>query len=154
MPSDATYTFGYNANAAAYTDVTLDGTGYVRVNVSSTCVTVDYVKSYIPGTSGSEGHVNGEIGYSYTIGSNCALSTTNTVAPSKVSIYPNPVKDTLYISNSDLSVPHHYELISMLGQTIVEFSSDSLNTSNLPSGVYFLKIDGFNTITKKIIVNH
>lgn len=156
MPSDPTYTFGFNENSAAYTDVTLDGTGYVRVNVTSTCVTVDYVKSYIPGTSGSGGHVNGEIGYSYTIGSNCSLSNSSPVpfAPTKVSLYPNPVNDTLYISTTNSSVQHHYELISMLGQTIIEFSSDVLNTSNLPSGIYFLKIDGFNNLTKKVIVNH
>ncbi len=154
MPSDATYTFGYSANATAYTDVTLDGTGHIRVNVTPNCVTVDYVKSYISGTPGSEGHTNGEIGYSYSIGNNCALNNPSQNTASKVNVYPNPANDKLYVSFADNSSQHTYELVNLLGQTIVKFDTNELNTINIPSGIYLLKIDRINSFTKKIIIKH
>lgn len=154
MPSDATYTFGYTANSDAYTDVTLDGSGHIKVNVTPDCVTVDYVKSYIPGTTGSEGHTNGEIGYSYSIGA-CALNSNQvSTTQSEVIAYPNPAKDTLTIYFTDNSTNHQYELTTIIGQSILKFESKELDTSKIPDGIYFLKIDKNNNWTKKIIINH
>jgi len=154
MPSDATYTFGYSANASAYTDVTLDGTGHVKVEVSNNCVTVSYVKSYIPGTTGATGHTNGEIGYSYTVGS-CALNNNEVANPNaKILVYPIPSNDKLYISFEDNSTNHHYQLTNILGQTIVTFNTNELNTEIIPNGIYFLQIDGIKDLTKKIIIKH
>ncbi len=48
MPSDSTYTIGMLANADAYTADTLNGSGHIRVNVTPTCVTVDFVRAYLP----------------------------------------------------------------------------------------------------------
>ncbi len=154
MPSDITYQIGYTANASAYTDVTLDGTGHIRVNVSPDCVTVDYVKAYIPGTDGSAGHNNGEIGYSYSVG-NCALNTTsNAIKALAISVYPNPADDQLNIEFSDMSANHHYTLLNIIGQTVREFSTNTLNTTAIPNGIYFLEIDGNPSQTKKIIIKH
>jgi len=140
MPSDATYTFGYSANASAYTDVTLDGTGHIKVNVTPDCVTVDYVKSYIPGTTGSTGHTNGEIGYTYSVGA-CALNTNQTVSPkSKVYVYPNPCDDKLNISFDNNTAPHKYQLTTVLGQTIALFETNEFNTTAIPDGIYFYKL--------------
>jgi hypothetical protein len=154
MPSDATYNFGYTANAIAYTDVTLDGTGHIRVNVTPSCVTVDYVKSYITGTTGSEGHVNGELGYSYSIGSDCPLQIPTVEVTSAIQVFPNPVHEMLYITVKDATVPHKFELVTLLGQTLVTFDTTVLNTSTIASGVYLLKIDGQLGATQKIIINH
>lgn len=154
MPSDATYNFGYTANASAYTDVTLDGTGHIRVNVTPSCVTVDYVKSYISGTTGSEGHVNGEVGYSYSIGSDCPLQIPTVEETTAIQVYPNPVHEMLYITVKDTTVPHKFELVTLLGQTLVTFDTTILNTSAIASGVYLLKIDGQLGATQKIIINH
>jgi hypothetical protein len=154
MPSDATYNFGYTANASAYTDVTLDGTGHIRVNVTPSCVTVDYVKSYITGTTGSEGHVNGEIGYSYSVGSDCPLQVPTLDESSAIQVYPNPVDEMLYITVKDPTIHHKFELVTLLGQTLVTFDTTSLNTSTIASGIYLLKIDGQLSATQKIIINH
>ncbi|WP_264520182.1 T9SS type A sorting domain-containing protein [Flavobacterium sp. N1994] len=154
MPSDATYTFGYTANATAYTDVTLDGTGHIKVNVTPNCVTVDYVKSYIPGTTGSTGHTNGEIGYSYTVGT-CNLNTDGVGDPkAKVWVYPNPANAKLYISFEDNSTNHHYQITNILGQIITTFDTNECNTEAIPNGIYFLEIDGNKNLTKKIIIKH
>lgn len=154
MPSDITYTIGYTANASAYTDVTLDGTGFLKVNVTPDCVTVDYIKSFIPGTTGADGHTNGEIGYSYSVGT-CALNTNASISPSsKIITYPNPSNNRLYIQFEDNSMNHRFELMTTLGQTIAVFESNELDTTNLPDGIYFLEIDGNTSLTKKIIIKH
>jgi Calcineurin-like phosphoesterase/Secretion system C-terminal sorting domain len=154
MAADLTYVKGYTANASAYTDVILDGTGHIKVDVSTNCVTVSYVKSYIPGTTGSAGHTNGEIGYSYSVGA-CALNNNEVVSPnSKVLVYPNPSDDKLYISFDDNSSSHQYQLTNVLGQTITTFETNELNTNVIPDGIYFLQIDGIKDLTKKIIIKH
>lgn len=154
MPSDITYTIGYTANANAYTDVKMDGTGHIRVAVTPSCVTVDYVKAYIPGTTGSEGHTNREIGYSYTLGSSCALNTSVVDTSVKVSVFPNPANNQLNIAIADNAAFHHFELVTLLGQTVAKFDTNEYNTSALSEGIYFLKIDGTPNLTKKIIIKH
>ena len=72
MAADSTYEIGKIANAGAYLSDTLDGTGHIRVTVSSSCVKVDYVKAYLPQDTTSGIHHNAEVGFSYTIG-NCAF---------------------------------------------------------------------------------
>jgi len=155
MPSDATYTFGYTANADAYTNVILDGTGHIKVNVSPDCVSVDYIKSYIPGTSGSVGHTNGEIGYSYSVGS-CALNSNPVVSTkSEVFTYPNPANDSFTIYFTDNNIfKHQYEITNILGQSIFQFESNELDTSKIPEGIYLLRIDQNTSLTKKIIIKH
>jgi len=56
-----------SAVAYGYTDgVILSSSGHIRVTVSDAGVTVDYVRTYMPGEAPA-GHQNGEIAYSYTI---------------------------------------------------------------------------------------
>jgi hypothetical protein len=153
MPSDITYTIGYTANAAAYTDVTLDGTGHIRVNVTPACVTVDYVKSYIPGTTGSAGHTNGEIGYSYTVGS-CSLETNQNKVEEDFIIYPNPANNNLYINFKDKSLQPKLIIKNTLGQIILETNTNSIDTSTITDGIYFIEVDGENKAVKKIIIKH
>ena len=95
MPSDSTYMIGKLANADAYTSDTLDGTGHIKVNVSSSCVKVDYVKAYLPKDTLDGKHKNREIGFSYTVGSCLVTGIEDFVGSSindNVSIFPNPVK--------------------------------------------------------------
>ena len=42
----------------------------------------------------------------------------------------------------------------MMGQSILEFDSNEINTSNIPNGIYFLKFDSFKNYTKKISIKH
>ncbi len=159
MPSDITYTIGYTANATAYTDPAvdptcsrLDGTGHIRVNVTPNCVTVDYVKAYIPGTNGSAGHNNGEIGYSYTIGS-CDLETNQTQLQNEFVAYPNPTNNNLYLNFKDDASAFSGVIRNTLGQIVLKVNANVIDTSILVNGVYFLEIEGIAT-SKKIIVKH
>ena len=57
--NDSRSTYGYSQG------VIMPSSGHLRVTVADSVVTVDYIKTYMPGES--PGHVNGEIAYSYTI---------------------------------------------------------------------------------------
>lgn len=64
LPADPTYSM---FNADAYRSGTkLPNTGYLRVTVSPYNVTVDYVKSYLPGKETASEN-NGMVAYSYTL---------------------------------------------------------------------------------------
>jgi hypothetical protein len=152
MPSDNTYTFGYTPNASAYTDVTLDGTGHIKVSVTPNCVTVDYVKAYLPTDTASGLHSNGEIGYSYTVGF-CNLDSNQTQLENDFVVYPNPANNNLYINFKDKTAEPIGVIRNFLGQIVLKLNTTIIDTSSLVNGIYFLEIEG-NAITKKIIIKH
>jgi hypothetical protein len=67
-----------------------------------------------------------------------------------VNIYPNPFH-SLFNLRTNLDLPYTIELYNTLGQTIyhevVNFSEKSMETNNLKTGIYFLKVSG-NNFTK------
>ncbi len=67
MAADSTYTIGMLANADAYTDLTLDGTGHIRVDVQPSGVSVDFVRAYLPADTLSGQHHNREIAHHYVV---------------------------------------------------------------------------------------
>ena len=155
MPSDSTYTIGMLANADAYTSDTVDGTGHIRVKVSSNCIKVDYVKAFLPKDTLSSRNKNGQIGFSYTIGS-CAITAIenidNTINEWKV--YPNPAKNYLHVS-SDRYKCDELILMTLDGEKVLSGKQDVLAINGLPGGIYILNIKYDNKIEKrKIIISH
>jgi len=80
----------------------------------------------------------------------------NELSKASVNVYPNPVKDMLTVEAS--STIKEVTVINFVGQTILNQKPDAqtavINTSELKSGVYNLKIkleDGY--INKKIVIN-
>jgi hypothetical protein len=73
QPGDSSYGYGFNLyhESDPYTDVVLPNSGHLRVTVSPSQVTVDYVRAYISGAG-----TNGEVAYTYTI-----LPSTSTPTP-------------------------------------------------------------------------
>lgn len=66
---------------------------------------------------------------------------TNDVTKTKVSIYPNPVKDALYLISDHKNT--EIKIFSTTGRLIKSDKVEkgkAINTSDLPKGVYFLKI--------------
>jgi len=163
MPSDSTYEIGQLANADAYTSDALGGTGHIRVNVTPDFVKVDYVKAYLPADE-NKTRKNGEIGFSYTINAN---GTPVAQAPlaiqagteDEVNIFPNPVKDRIFIRTSPrFGVKTNALLYTSLGQKILETHDDEidLRQNSIQAGTYFLKImnDQNKEVVKKIIVEN
>ena len=69
-----------------------------------------------------------------------------------ISIYPNPVKNTLTINGL---VVKDIIIYSVLGKVVLKMSNqNSIDVSSLSKGVYFIKVsDGINSSTKQFIKN-
>ena len=85
MPSDATYGYGFQQyhETDPYTIRVLPNSGHLRVTVSPTQVTVDYVKAFL-----SRAGTNGQIAYTYSIP---APAATGSIAVSSLSLNPSTV---------------------------------------------------------------
>ncbi len=163
MPSDSTYQIGMLANADAYTDVTREGTGHIRVSVSPECLTVDFVRAYLPADVKDGKHQNREIGYSYSIGK-CAVITgieeTQEVTQF-VKVSPNPTHDVLLVEVLTAgSFDRKVEILSSQGQVMKTLfirrgeKRVDFDVSDFSSGVYFVKCTdelGTSSTTKVII---
>ena len=138
----------------------MDGTGHIRVSVSSSCVKVDYVKAYLPKDTLDGKHKNREIGFSYTIGS-CIVTGINDLPSASnsefVEVFPNPAKDVLNIKSALQSI-QNIRIFDINSKLILnKIHNDkflNLNTTEMPSGTYFIEMetaDGL-TETRKFII--
>ena len=155
MAADSTYEKGILANGAAYTADTLNGSGYIRVTVSPSCVKVDYVESYLPkDTMGT--NKNGQVAFSYTIGTCDTASTTsvrNINSSDNVTVFPNPAKELLTVQFSDNSENHTIKMMNELGQLVLQTRNRQIDVSNIANGIYFLNIEtGNSTENRKIVI--
>ena len=81
------------------------------------------------------------------------LGTSEVSASDKVKVYPNPVKDDLFIKSDELKNAK-VSVIDMSGKKVKTFEgkSEKYNLSDLPNGNYMILIDnGKEIITKKIL---
>ena len=157
MPSDSTYMIGKLANADAYTSDTLDGTGHIRVTVSSSCVKVDYVKAYLPKDTLDGKHKNREIGFSYTVG-NCLVTgideIQNLPLSDFVKIYPNPASNIIQLEFKEPFQKFESTIMDEIGNTVLISNKNQLNVNNLPNGFYILSIQTEKwKKSQKIIIN-
>ncbi len=154
MAADSTYEKGILANGAAYTADTLNGSGYIRVTVSPSCVKVDYVESYLPkDTLGV--NKNGQVAFTYTIGTCDTTATTSInkiVSSDKVTVFPNPAKDQLTVQFGDNSENHTIKMMNDLGQLILQTPNRHIDISKVANGIYFLNIETDNSSVNKRVV--
>lgn len=155
MPSDSTYMIGKLANADAFVSDTLDGTGHIRVSVSNSCVKVDYVKAYLPKDTLDGKHKNREIGFSYTIGG-CIVTSiedlSNTIVNDFVQVYPNPVKNKLFLRFKSNMSKFEAKLMNSNGDVLFITTNKEIDVSGFVPGVYFLSIQIDNQIIRKKIL--
>jgi M6 family metalloprotease-like protein len=69
-------------------------------------------------------------------------------------LYPNPVQDVLYIETDE--VIKHIEIITQSGQIVrtIEGNVNTIHVSNLPSGIYVIKITSDRGVSTKRIVKN
>lgn len=157
MPSDSTYMIGKLANADAYTSDTLDGTGHIKVNVSSSCVKVDYIKAYLPKDTLDGKHKNREIGFSYTIGT-CLVTGIEDLQSQtlndNVKIFPNPASNLINLSFEEALIKHEAKLMDEIGNIVLISNQKQIDVSKLQNGIYILIIqtDKWQK-SQKIILN-
>jgi len=73
----------------------------------------------------------------------CATASTTNFELTKISIFPNPVKDEFQIDlpNNEIS---KVEISNYLGQKVLTKKQNSIDISNFNSGIYFVKISTIN----------
>jgi len=155
MPSDSTYMIGKLANADAYTSDTLDGTGHVRVTVTPSCVKVDYVKAYLPKDTLGGTRKNGQVAFTYTIGS-CVVTGINDIPNQNteklVKAYPNPSRDKIFLQLDPGIVKFETQLVNSSGETVMFSTHREINVSHLPAGLYTLVIKTDKGFSNKQII--
>lgn len=149
MPSDSTYQIGVLANADAYTDLTLDGSGHLRVTVAPSCVQVAYVRAYLPADTINGKHQNGEVADEYSVGTcstNTPIDEEQSASNTGFSIFPNPAQAQVYLQfpkpvlfdqKVELFNLHgqHLQTVQMRhGMSLAEFDTKALN-----AGLYVLR---------------
>lgn len=69
----------------------------------------------------------------------------------KFSVYPNPVKDVLYIDVKD-NKEYHFQIYNLTGNMVKEgrFTNNQTNISSLPSGVYLVRINNSGSVVRII----
>lgn len=83
------------------------------------------------------------------------LSTDNIGLDSKISIYPNPIRNEINIRISNDSEIKKMELFSLISSKVMEIKGlkNKIDISDFPKGVYFLRteFDDGNVVTKKVL---
>lgn len=70
----------------------------------------------------------------------------------KISVYPNPITADFKIDLPATAKNIKVEVVDLTGKKVASFyKADSYNISNLPKGVYILKVKGDSEFTQKII---
>ncbi len=160
MAADSTYEIGMLANASAYTADTLPGSGHLRVNVQPSCITVDFIRAYLPADTLGGMHQNGENAFSYTIGNCLPTEVKNTSQIFEPGVYPIPAKETLYIQyplrDNQTALAGLYDINGKLISSVnimKDFYATPLDISSTAPGIYVLKILAGNyTYTKKVVI--
>lgn len=83
-----------------------------------------------------------------------ALGTSEVSLANKMKVYPNPVKDFVYIQSGDVKFDSKITVLDMAGRQVKSFigQADGYNLSDLPKGNYLILIDNKKEmISKKII---
>ena len=79
-------------------------------------------------------------------------STTVTVEEvnSEISIYPNPVKDNIYVNGEFDKI----KLYDVFGKLVFEGTDNVINTKNLSNGIYIVNLNSKdNMVTKKVTIS-
>jgi hypothetical protein len=101
------------------------------------------------------------------IASNCIFSDTimisvqigatgtNTASENSIHVFPNPVKDKLFITDAAALSGTHFELYDLLGKCVksgaIRAENFSLDLNDLASGIYILNFSGNRNLSFKVI---
>ena len=162
MACDSTYEIGVLANSDAYEGVILKGSGHLRLQIDPSCVTVDFIRAFLPKDTLSGENKNAEVAYSYSIG-NCASGSDDSQQNlTSLEVFPNPAQQSLHVRFPvKSSFSGIVELIDFNGNILkksdVSANQDvlSMDTSELLSGLYWIKYKHpGGVVVKKIIIQH
>jgi len=82
---------------------------------------------------------------------NDLLTQTHNLSGLQISIYPNPVSETLFVS-SDINATLDIKLYDLTGQLLYsQKGSEAINVTDLPVGIYFLKIASLTGMQSEMV---
>jgi hypothetical protein len=86
----------------------------------------------------------------YNLDFNILANADTTTQKSDIMIYPNPTADVVHINDKNLKLAAIYD---MNGKKLMESNKAEMNVSQLPKGVYVIRIVSANNqiISKKLI---
>jgi len=73
-----------------------------------------------------------------------SLSVGDVKMVSRINIYPNPVKDLLYIRNTTTNLT--WEIYDLAGRLISKGKSKKINVSSFKQGIYLIKLNNLKTV--------
>ena len=141
----------------SYTDAGATASDNYDGDITDTIVIVNNVDSAVVGTyavtynvSDANGNAAEEVTRTVIIES--SLSTEDNTM-NIIKVYPNPVKDKLFISGNE--TPITVAIYNVLGKEVLSIkNTNNINVQALPSGVYMIRIsDGVGQTNRKFIKN-
>ena len=154
LTGDATVTIEVGST---YTDAGATANDNYDGDITDTIVIVNNVDSAVVGTyavtynvSDANGNAAEEVTRTVIIES--SLSTEDNTM-NIIKVYPNPVKDKLFISGN--KTPIAVSIYNVLGKEVLSIkNTNNINVQALPSGVYMIRIsDGVGQTNRKFIKN-
>ncbi|MCP4550979.1 MAG: T9SS type A sorting domain-containing protein, partial [Bacteroidetes bacterium] len=158
QPTDLSYGSGFNSYQNSETTVVIENSGHLRIAVSPLEVTVDYIRSYLPGDGN-----NGVVAHSYSIGSTTSINSQIIPSNETFQVYPNPFNTNTTIQytlqkSQDIKI----KVFNIMGIEVAELVNGVVNSgthkidfngASLASGQYLCKIetDEFIEMKKMII---
>ncbi|GAB4208045.1 MAG: hypothetical protein Fur0023_19310 [Bacteroidia bacterium] len=127
---------------------TMDNTDYYIAGQKFPIFSAHYNRTIIPAFGVNDFNFDGSHINTITLG-------VNTLNEQKISIYPNPAKETVFISNANNLPLHKIIVTDILGKNVITMDINDnrknieLSVGNLNPGVYFIKIikdNGIQTI--------
>lgn len=116
-------------------------------NPNLTCIQVDNV---VFANAQPNWHIDENAIYS----EDCSLFIIENEIKKLINLYPNPIKNILYIENNEHIGIEKITVYNILGKIVLNEKNNfnQVNLSNIKSGILFIKIETkFGIITKKII---
>lgn len=127
-----------------YDSVTSTNMAYLSANTGSGTNDVLYMLNTTNGLATSVGNIGMGLGITdiaVTLDYNGTLGIKERyLNNAAIGVYPNPVKDMLYINTAESGL--RYTVTSMTGSTLTTgtVSAKAINVSNLPAGVYLMRL--------------
>lgn len=105
-----------------------------------------------------KGWMNGdtEVRVDNLVLANTTVLSTEEFSASTLTVYPNPAKTNITIKSSDQTQIDSVEIYNILGSRVLSTTNlinDSIDVSEIATGVYLLKVNaGINSVTKRIVI--
>lgn len=82
-------------------------------------------------------------------GRKASVSLSEVTQRDDFKLYPNPASDFVFVSDRDKSTEKDFAIFDLLGNCLIRQSSDKVDVSSLPQGIYIVKS---GNISKKLII--